>query len=337
MAHASVSSISSGILIAKQAFATKYSANVPSCGCLTFLDAPHTRQRVAIYAVDSRKYVRSIANSTNSVTYLQVFVHARTYVEDYTSVVQAWASASRIANPHEVNMFPVRGIHSHSSCLDQYETLSQFWRWRIDDGGMPTALDYNGLHRLWDSCGHFEQLCFWRSQTQLQNLNKSNSKKIVSIFRATQRVCWLCQFWRSCFQGLSRRKRSSPYEPRSAMRARPKVDFLNQRIKFRESRCESSSNTEGYRKSMLPRTSSDRERGTASLHYSLLRSASSLKPEIVLQVYLAVSRSRITSTSVLDAALLPISGIVFAHISQEGYQHSPVRNQILDRLLDSIP
>lgn len=160
MAHASVSSISSGILIAKQAFATKYSANVPSCGCLTFLDAPHIRQRVAISAEESRKYVRSIADPTNPVTYLQVFVHTRAYFEDYASVVQAWASSSRITNPHEVDVFPVRGVHSHSSCLDQYKTLSQLWRWRIDDGGMSTALDYNGLHRLWDSCGHFEQLYF---------------------------------------------------------------------------------------------------------------------------------------------------------------------------------
>lgn len=126
--------------------------------------------------------------------------------------------------------------------------------------------------------------------------NKSNSKRIVSIFRATQRVCWLCQLWRSCFQGLSRRKRSPPYEPRSAMRAIPKVDFMSQRIKFRESRCESSSNTDRYRKSMPTRTSSDRERGTARLHYSLVRITSSLKTEIVLPVYIAVRLSRITST-----------------------------------------
>lgn len=80
------------------------------------------------------------------------------------------------------------------------------------------------------------------------------------------------------------------------MRAIPKVDFMSQRIKFRESRCESSSNTDRYRKSMPPRTSSDRERGTAELHHSLVRSTSSLKPEIALQVYLAMRHSRITST-----------------------------------------
>lgn len=80
------------------------------------------------------------------------------------------------------------------------------------------------------------------------------------------------------------------------MRAIPKVDFMSQRIKFRESRCESSSNTDRYRKSMPTRTSSDRERGTARLHYSLVRSTPSLKTEIVLQVYIAVRLSRITST-----------------------------------------
>lgn len=87
MAHASVSSMSTGILIAKQAFATRYSANVPSCGCLTFLSTAHIHQRASTFQEELRFDARSIADSTNSVSYFQILFYARADLEDHSRIV----------------------------------------------------------------------------------------------------------------------------------------------------------------------------------------------------------------------------------------------------------